>query len=103
VNLRGLGVLERVGTEAPGFEQVRCAQARAGDRLRAARWTVPGYDTGRCAGAGCPAALARALQRAADVAETLQLRLELSRPAAAGEGGSRAPALELVVDCRVRP
>ena len=103
VNLRGLGALRLAAEGSVTIEQVRCAQARPGDRLRAARWTLPGYDAGRCAGEGCPAALARVLQQAADVAETLRLRLELSRPAAKDEGGTRAPAAELAVDCLVRP
>ncbi|MCK6569668.1 protein kinase [Myxococcota bacterium] len=89
----GLGAAFLHGDAAPVFERVQCGTARTGDRLAAAQWSTPGYGGGRCDGASCGEALARALIRTGQVGESAQLELTLDRV--------EPEAARLKVRCRI--
>ena len=87
--IRRLGRVWSMTNRHPVFEAVNCGRARPGDRLVTARWTVRGYSGGQCVDHACVGALARAMQKAADVGERLRLDLTLARPAEDGDESSR--------------
>ncbi len=78
-SLRRVGTLWAREGARPVFAKPSCPGVKVGDRLVTARWSTPGYGSGRCAGADCLGKLARGLQKARSLGEELRLRLSLER------------------------
>jgi len=90
--LSGVGLLREPASAPPYFERVSCGSARPGDRVVTAAWSTRGYGGGRCEGAGCGPALARALQHGRAVGESTRVRLTLDRENVVGEKPERVEA-----------
>ena len=61
------------------FDTVGCRSLNSGDSLLSARWTIRGYEKGKCRGQKCGRRLVRVIRKSTQVGEDVRLNMTVNR------------------------